>query len=183
MPKLILIVVALVVLGAFVYFRPNLLPSQYHQDQTNAKVLFVVQAPSGTLEPTKLTLKNPDKHLVWFTDRPAREAGRFSLEAAVANWDQSGLNMTPPNAALTLNEKETVIVTLNHPVFDTKNDTLTFMVSQIGPSNMDTTKPITFKDGSLFIDSVNTEVQILNSLPKGAINATIYKDNTLLGTK
>lgn len=181
MPKLILIV-ALVAIAAFVYFTPGILPQKYHQTDQSESVLLVMNVESGSLANNTLTLKNPDKHLVWFSDRPERNAGRTLLTDAVAQWNEQGLNQNPPNAALSMNKKERVVLTITNPHYDPKTDTLTFQFAQVGDL-FDLTSPVTFEDGTLFIDSVGNEVQVLNNLQQGAINASIYKDSKLLATK
>ena len=66
-------------------------------------VLFVIPATSGTFEGTTLTLAGVPS-IIWFTDRPERDAGHVSVDALVEAWGggEDDFVSDPPNAELSV---------------------------------------------------------------------------------
>lgn len=75
-------------------------------DATGSPVLFVVSGGSGSIDGDVLTLEQVDS-VIWFTDRPSRDAGHISVEAFIDAWGDGADSFAddPPNAELsTLSE-------------------------------------------------------------------------------
>lgn len=102
------------------------------KEQTS--VLLVAEAKSGTFTKADngtytLSMSGVEPDMVWFTDRPARHAGRVEVQKALDALyeDASG----PPNAALSsahpeTGEEQIVIVELTDPQYDAASATLSF---------------------------------------------------------
>ncbi len=84
-------------------------------------VLFSVDPPSVRItgKPGALVLSVPaTSPVTWFSDRPARRAGRTSLRSLAGLWQSFGFVADPPNAALILRsvgEDTTHVVSLGMP--------------------------------------------------------------------
>jgi hypothetical protein len=139
---------------------------------SEAFFLFVLKAKSGSLKKApdqtwKLTVSDPGK-IIYFSDRPQRIAGEKNVTDFINNWSKFGFDKNPPNAALSLDSKlnkgtdqDTIIVTLQNPIFDPKLNTVTFTVIQsANPSSglesfkqkLDSSVPEEFIQPALFID-------------------------------
>ena len=105
------IILALTVLSGLAYAE-NVI-----DDSDNPGYMLVLSAGSGSLEGDTLTL-NGVHNVVYFSDRPAREAGHISVQNFVEIWskgDESYMN-DPPNAILSVLDKggaQNVVVELN----------------------------------------------------------------------
>jgi uncharacterized protein YjbI with pentapeptide repeats len=105
------------------------IPTAKKAKTQKVSLLYALNAGSGTLTPKKgkasvykLTLRGPDRDLVWFSDRPVRRSGSFPVSGLADSWKAFGFAADPPNAALTYSEKNgrvarTAIVELSHPEF------------------------------------------------------------------
>ena len=64
--------------------------------------LYVMAADAAVIENGRLTLSGLDATVIWFTDRPARQAGRAATEVFIANWPEGtdSFAVDPPNAVL-----------------------------------------------------------------------------------
>lgn len=136
--------------------------------------LAVVSARAGSFAPDSqgsgpLVLEGVD-HVIWFTDRPAREVGVYSVESMVHDFFD---NQEPPNAALELlhanADADVVIVELADPRYDSASSTLTLDAQVIQPTSVevetsalsliadraDPGVPTTFGASALFIDSAS----------------------------
>ena len=62
--------------------------------------LYVMAADAAVIEDGRLTLSGLDATVIWFTDRPARRAGRAATEVFIANWPEGtdSFAVDPPNA-------------------------------------------------------------------------------------
>ena len=96
-------------------------------------ILAVAQAGGGSFEEAEngdyeLTLTDVGDRAVWFTDRPARQAGSFSISAMNEAFFADGQN--PPNAALEIFEAsdgdDVVVVEISSPDYDEGAGTLKF---------------------------------------------------------
>ena len=142
------------------------------------ELLFTQTAARGTLTPTKcrcdgryiLTLRNVDKHTVWFSDRPNRHAGHIGTRAFTRAWKGFGFDSVAPDAALSAidasGSRDTDIVELTHPTYDAKRRTMRYVVRNVpftsGPSKVkrgaDGFIPGRLRDVSLFIDDATAPV-------------------------
>lgn len=142
--------------------------------------LFVVEAPSGTLEPQVgapgnyvLTLANPSPTVTWFSDRPQRLAGHRPLETLLGLWEMFGFGQAPPKAAIALPEGEpdadALLVALANPEWSGK--ALSFEASVLPPSAVPSqlafqarrageALPRSFGPVSVFIDSAGSRCEI-----------------------
>ena len=108
----------------------------------NDKMLFILHAQDGHLEQDgsqrnryRLTLYNVSRDVTFFTERPARKAGRISIEQFLKIFGQE-----KPNAGLvsSLGPKRSrthfsdIPVTLINPRYDKENDRMTIDVEILG---------------------------------------------------
>lgn len=140
---------------------------------SGANWVFLQLVSSGSFEPIEgdskhymLTLQGVSPNMVSFTDRPARSAMAITTKAFTEKWgsDQSKNNYreNPPNASLVLSTgkfEDVVILSLENPVYDEKNQTVTYKVTPIKLLNehkldcrIREELPKTFKEAVLFID-------------------------------
>lgn len=93
-------------------------------------VLYVLGGTSGSIEGNTLTLHGVSS-VVWFTDRPVREAGHVSVADFVEGWAENGsFTLDPPNADLDLlegGEQTNLVVELLS--VEQNADTLIFQIS------------------------------------------------------
>jgi hypothetical protein len=92
-------------------------------------LLGVAQAQHGTLDGHRLVLDGVDPHAVWFSDRPTRAAGSYSMpELITAFFD----GQKPPNAAIefagTGAKNDVVLVELSDPRYRAHTHRLTASV-------------------------------------------------------
>lgn|GEM_PF-1782158 len=64
--------------------------------------LYVLSSQAAELDGDRLTLRGLDPKVIWFTDRPARHAGRADTDVFIANWPvgDDSFEVDPPNGAL-----------------------------------------------------------------------------------
>lgn len=120
-------------------------------DTEPIQYLFVITGDGGTLEGDQLTMENPSKATVYFSDRPFRKTGHILTEKFIVDWVQGvdSFENDPPNAAFSTQEENpdiAVMEILEQPVLD--GDSLTM---RIGILEGDI--PEDFNGASLFIDS------------------------------
>lgn len=125
-------------------------------DSKEPSYLFVLSAASGSLEGDTLTL-NGVPNVIYFSDRPDRLAGHFSLEKFVESWNKGSdsFKADPPNATLSVLKKEgakNAVIELKG--VEQKNGSLYFkVVEQEGNVTR------SFEAAGLFIDGrINTNV-------------------------
>jgi len=116
--------------------------------------LFVLSARGLEFDGSVLTLKQPNPTVVYFCDRPVREAGHMTLEALVVQVQKGENNFreNPPNAAISIFEDdgsvtEVVVVLPTAPVI--AGDTVKFEVVGI-----DGDLPAAGGAVSMFIDPI-----------------------------
>ena len=124
------------------------------QSDTECDALFVLSARGLEFDGSVLTLKQPNPTVVYFCDRPVREAGHMTLEALVVQVQkgESNFRENPPNAAISIFEddgsvNEVVVVLPTAPVI--ADDTVKFEVVGI-----DGDLPATGGAVSMFIDPI-----------------------------
>jgi len=76
-------------------------------DSKKTGYLFVISGTSGSLDGDTLTL-NGVPNVIYFSDRPARNAGHLSLRKFVESWNKGSdsFKADPPNATLSVLEKD-----------------------------------------------------------------------------
>lgn len=132
MPLVVLAVGAFLFV-AFFTFEPVSVNNDHIENVVKADVttqqqpmyLFTQTAGAGTFENTSddeyiLTLTNVSPNVVYFSDRPVRDAGEFSI---VRFLDELGFEIgDPPNAAIVMEtedgEEMTVVAELIQPIYD-----------------------------------------------------------------
>lgn len=95
-------------LGASLKTPAAMAAEQPQEGEEVCQALFVLDAKGVELNKDSVILKDPNDHLIFFCDRPAREAGFLTWDAFM-NSVTSGENSfaeNPPNAALTVVDKE-----------------------------------------------------------------------------
>jgi len=124
------------------------------QSEADCDALFVLSARGLEFDGSVLTLKETNPTVVYFCDRPVREAGHMTLEALTAQVQKGENNFleNPPNAAISIFEddgsvKEVVVVLPSAPVI--ANDTVKFEIVGI-----DGDLPATGGAVSMFIDPI-----------------------------
>lgn len=120
------------------------------------ELLFVQNSRGVAIDKDKgiLTLKGVSPTTLWFTDRPVRMAGHFSMKEYLATWEEGRDNFTadPPNGTLSVfepgqDELLDIVVKLQNP--RVQGDDLIYDITLI-----DKEGPLPKKGGpaSLFID-------------------------------
>ena len=83
-----------------------------HAKQSKASVLFVFEGQSAQMAPVEgqagtytftMPIRTAKQPVIWFTDRPARDAGTLSMGNFVGLWSAPGTNtfaIDPPNVAI-----------------------------------------------------------------------------------
>ena len=106
----------------------------------NAKIMFVQNAQQARFEPMqpghyKVILSGVDKKVIWFTDRPVRNAGMVTMEHYIKNWSkgQNSFKLDHPNATLVgdtdltgYGKHVSVVLTLAKPHYNPNNHTLSY---------------------------------------------------------
>ena len=113
-------------------------------DEDVCQALFVQTAKGVKLTKNSVTLKDPSDHLIFFCDRPKREAGFLTWEAftEAVSVGENSFAENPPNAALSVVDKdgqihELVLFLIDKPVKEKSK--ITFPVEYIigGPYPID----------------------------------------------
>jgi hypothetical protein len=128
--------------------------SAFAQSDEDCDALFVLSARGLEFDGSVLTLKETNPTVVYFCDRPVREAGHMTLEALTVQVQKGENNFreNPPNAAISIFEddgsvKEVVVVLPTAPVI--AGDTVKFEVVGI-----DGDLPAAGGAVSMFIDPI-----------------------------
>ena len=102
-----------------------------HAKQSKASVLFVFEGQTAQMAPVEgqagtytftMPIRTAKQPVVWFTDRPARDAGTLSMRNFVGLWSTPGTNTfatDPPNVAIDYTsggKQKTFIATMTSPV-------------------------------------------------------------------
>lgn len=109
----------------------------------NDKMLFILHADDGHLEQADtgrtnyvLTLYRVSKNVTFFTDRPARKAGKISVEEFLETFRQekpnAGLVSSQTHPERSRSRFSDIPVTLSNPKYDSKNDRMTMDVEILG---------------------------------------------------
>ena len=140
---------------------------------------MVMDAARGTYDGKSrtLTLTETDPATVVFTDRPDRDAGRYSTKWVLQSWEDDLFPGDPPNATVVVSnapdQQDAMVVTLGSPSY-TKDATVTFPVTPVDGQVLggqgrkaDAELPATFDDVAVFIDSSNQLCYNLAQCPDG----------------
>ena len=102
-----------------------------HAKKSNASVLFVFEGQTAQMAPVEgqdgaytftMPIRTAKQPVIWFTDRPARDAGTLSMRNFVGLWSAPGTNTfatDPPNVAIDYTsggKQKTFIATMTSPV-------------------------------------------------------------------
>jgi len=116
--------------------------------------LYVLSAQSAELNGDRLTLMGLDPKVIWFAERPARQAGRADTEVFVANWPvgDDSFEVDPPNAALVGSngddEEVELVLELMDPVWNGPELTL-----RIVPVETPLPRRLSLRFAHMFIDN------------------------------
>ena len=116
-------------------------------DSKNPGYLFVISGTSGSLDGDTLTL-NGVPNVIYFSDRPNRNAGHMSVSKFLEMWDKGSdsFKADPPNATLSMLKNEGIVVVELISV-EQKSGSVVFKVAVL-----EGTIPESFRTTSLFID-------------------------------
>ena len=102
-----------------------------HAKQSKASVLFVFEGQTAQMAPVEgqsgtytftMPIRTAKQPVIWFTDRPARDAGTLSMRNFVGLWSEKGTDTfatDPPNVAIVYtsgDKQKTLIATMTSPV-------------------------------------------------------------------
>ena len=102
-----------------------------HATQSKASLLFVFEGQRAQMAPVEgqagtytftMPIRTAKQPVIWFTDRPARDAGTLSMRNFVGLWSAKGTNTfatDPPNVAIVYTsggKQTTFIATMTSPV-------------------------------------------------------------------
>ncbi len=112
----------------------------------------------------KITLKNVNPYVTYFSDRPNRETNTMSTEKFIRLWHRKGDNLSknPPNADLVATQVGffsdhkliNFVVELTEPHYDPKAKTLTYIAKPLKGSTLPPIHSVTLHHVFLFIDDV-----------------------------
>lgn len=123
-------------------------PASAQIAQPGTSRLFVLDAAGGTAAGNVLTLTGVAPDVLWFDDRPSRQAGRQSTGSFVNDWAANGFVSVPPNGALDTGGTSFPLE-LSQPVLE--GSTLRFLIRQLSAEQL----PATFSPAALFIDDAD----------------------------
>ena len=98
------------------------------------KLLFSLGGEQGTFKKIRkgvfeAEISDVNDNLVWFTDRPYREAGGVNIQDLINGWDDA-FGKSRPNAAQVITqkngEKDTLVYEMYKPFYDKEADTVQF---------------------------------------------------------
>lgn len=126
-------------------------PQKIIDDAAARAYLFTMSGTSGSFADDRLTLDGVPL-VVYFTDRPHREAGHMSLEDFLKMWRGGGdsFDKDPPNAELAVyaaGSDTNSVVILDEPKIG--EGSISFRVATLGKGAI----PATFSHATLFIDA------------------------------
>jgi hypothetical protein len=95
-------------LGASLKTPAAMAAEQPQEEEEICQALFVQDAKGVELRKESIILKEPNDHLIFFCDRPVREAGFLTWDAFMdsVTSGENSFAENPPNAALTIVDKE-----------------------------------------------------------------------------
>ena len=152
-----------------------------------AELLFTSMGSKGKFKSIgkskyKAVLEGVDSSLVWFTDRPDRDAGKVSFSDLISQWND-GFKGVNPNSALVFKDQngveDTVVFEQTRPKYNSRKNKLTFNLKVHNKQKLDLVSGALsdeardadgvftkkFSDFSLFIDnwfSKDTSVNLIN---------------------
>jgi hypothetical protein len=133
--------------------------------QNHVALLFVQEADSGFLDPTKnrpgcytLSLSNLHQHVLYFTDQPKRKAGKISTAQFVDIWQHN--NVTPNIAlnAFSVTSKNiheiNMVAVLKNPNYNKKDQSMRYTACTLAKQSTLQTKTA-LRSINLFIDDLH----------------------------
>jgi hypothetical protein len=138
------VVAGAALLGASFKTPAAMAADQPQEEEEICQALFVQDAKGVELKKDSVILKDPNDHLIFFCDRPVREAGFLTWDAFMdsVTTGENSFAENPPNAALTIVDKEgkiheLILFLMDKPVKEGGN--ITFPVEYIigGPYPID----------------------------------------------
>lgn len=140
------------------------------ENQNTNELIYIQQAKVANLtqDPNSLgkylfTIQGSDKTLVYFSDKPDREAGTLSLNQFVKAWQNNGnLKKNPPNVVISYVDFKASsdsgvgvdVLTLSNPVYDFSTDSITFEAVPLHEFDIMTGK---FENVVMVFDGVSPE--------------------------
>jgi hypothetical protein len=123
-----------------------------------------IGSASGQSWEYTLTLENVSEYILWYMDRPGREAGTETMQNYIDLWSES-YGEVSPNAVLdgyitAETQLDGLFLRLKAPLYDSKTNRLIFQVTLLN-STMDHKHP----DTPLNIDDI--KMTVLNNIPEG----------------
>jgi hypothetical protein len=125
---------------------------------SSSGLLYVSQARSAQLEgdwPTvTVTMSDVDAEVLWFQERPARDAGEMRVAAFVDQWEEVGFAADPPNAVIRHDAGDGLgtVVEVSDPTWDQPSGRLSFTATVADHEAGGEPLPWLMSDVSLFID-------------------------------
>ena len=128
-------------------------------DPDDSSTLFVLTAPSASSRAGTLTLEGV-RSVIWFTDRPGRQAGHLDLADLAAIWESGSDSFLadPPNAVLSVRHAgrdTSVVVELTG--IEVRGDEVTFTIAPIEGQLADGS----YGDPALVIDDGGALIQLV----------------------
>ena len=145
------------------------------EDGGATSVLFVVDAEGGTYQAdggdaATIELTGVDPHVLFFSDRPARDTGITTVERMLAALESGAAGDATANAAIELPDEATgdnaLAVELGEVTYDEDSNTLLAVVERLETvgdglahldDRLDTTLPAEFGRATLFVDPVQLD--------------------------
>lgn len=128
-------------------------------------LLYVAEAGSGQIDgdwPTvNVTLSEVDAEVLWFQDRPGRDAGEIRMAEFVDQWAEIGFADMPPNAVIRHDAGEGLgtVVEMSDPTWDQPTGNLSFTATVADYESGEEPLPWLMSDVSLFIDDGGSSYQ------------------------
>jgi len=140
--------------------NPTKILSQRSPINNKIDLLFIQQAASAKLIPNNnnylLTLTDANKHILYFSDQPARIAGTLSPKHFFHDWNRNYKNKKGPNVAMEATTKVngkmkhvSAVFTLTNPHYDEHTNTITYLAY---PLNNQKLIVNSFENVTLFFD-------------------------------
>ena len=152
-------------------------------------LLYVSQAGSAQVEgdwPTvTVTMSDVDAEVLWFQDRPDRDAGEMRMAAFVEQWEEVGFAADPPNAVIRHDAGDGLgtVVEMSHPTWDQPGGRLSFTATVADHEGGDEPLPWLMSDVSLFIDDSGSsyrpaKLSITNAGPGRSVAVELTADGS-----
>ncbi|MGI9578142.1 MAG: hypothetical protein ACR2OH_08095 [Microthrixaceae bacterium] len=137
-------------------------------------LLYVAEAGSAQVDgdwPTvQVTLSEVDAEVLWFQDRPGRDAGEIRMAELVDEWADVGFADVPPNAVIRHDAGDGLgtVVEMSDPTWDQPGGRLSFTATVADYESGAEPLPWLMSDVSLFIDDGGTSLHPAKLTVSGA---------------